>query len=69
MREKGVTWFAVVIWMLVTACWAAALLVDFAYGESPEYPVALHVLTVVVSCAAAIVNFLRYRRYKKARMA
>ena len=52
------------LWLVSTGIWIAHLCVDFYYGFTPAGIVLLHGVCVLASFAAAVAQFVRYRRAK-----
>ncbi len=61
MKKKWLL-FAAALWLFSTGCWMVSLWADFYYRETPEGMIVLHGATVLVSLAAAVVNFVRYKK-------
>lgn len=65
MRNKGVSYLiASAIFSLLTVGYAAVITVDFIAGYTPGYLIVLHIMTAIVSFAAAVVNFKRYGKQR-----
>ncbi len=50
------------IFFLLTIGYVIIVVVDFYYGYTPSYLTVLHIITMIVSLIAAIVNLKRYRK-------
>ena len=62
--KKKVSIVIPIIWTIITAIWIATVCINISSGENPEYLIALQCGAVAASGAAAIANFIRYKRYK-----
>ena len=62
--EAKVSLFAVVLWGFNTGCWVTALFVDFYYKSTPEWLVVLYGATALMSLAAAVTNYARYKKQR-----
>lgn len=62
-NERVLYLIASSMFALLAVGYTVVVFVDFYLGYTPQYLTALHILTGVLSYAAAIVNFLRYRKH------
>lgn len=60
-NEKGLYLITAVVFTLLAVGYTVDIAVDFCYGYTPRYLNVLHILAVIVSFSAAIVNWMRYR--------
>lgn len=66
-NEKNVSIFTPILWMFTTVVWAVAVYRNISTGGTPRYLIALQCCTVIVSCVAAIINFIRYKRSRSSK--
>ncbi len=59
-NEKGLYLISAIIFTLLAVGYVVDIAVDFYYGYTPRYLNMLHILAVLVSLTAAIVNWKRY---------
>ena len=60
--EKKMPAYVPVLWLFTTAMWTVVAGVNFTNAEFPRFWLALQCATAALSGAAAIVNYLRYKR-------
>lgn len=61
-KQKPMPLFVPVCWFCATACWVVTFTLGLCWGTTQPGLLLLQGLCVVTSLAAAIANFLRYRR-------
>ena len=64
MDKKKTSIIIPIIWVIITAIWTVTVCTNISSGGTPVYLIALQCGSVVASGAAAIANFIRYKRGK-----
>lgn len=62
MQRKNILLLAAILWLFTTGCWVVTLGIDFYFGSTPEWLMAMHGLTALVSFIAAITSYIRFRQ-------
>ncbi|MEA4921243.1 MAG: hypothetical protein VB078_10020 [Clostridiaceae bacterium] len=62
MKKKKVSVIVPILWVFVTVMWTVTFICNLEYYGLSDPLVILQGATVVVSLAAAIVNFIRYKK-------
>ena len=62
--KKKISIVIPIIWAITTAVWTASVCINISCGVTPGILIALQCGAVVASAAAAIANFIRYKRGK-----
>ena len=67
MKMKSISITVPILWALTTGIWAVNIYMKISAGETQGYLFVLQCVCVIVSCAAAVANFIRYRRSTKSK--
>ena len=64
MKKKKTPLYVPILWVFTTAMWIVTVSVRISYGETQGFLFVMQCATVLISGAAAVANFIRYRRSK-----
>jgi hypothetical protein len=64
MKNKKVSVIVPILWVFTTVAWTISFIINHKYHGLSDTLVILQGVTVLVSLAAAIVNFIRYKKSK-----
>ena len=62
--KKKVSLYVPILWVFTTAMWIITVVINFTDADFPPFLLALQCATAVISGAAAVANFIRYKRSK-----
>ena len=64
MKNKKVSVIVPILWVFTTVVWTISFIINLEYHGLSDTLVILQGATVLVSLAAAIINFTRYKKTK-----
>lgn len=64
MKNKKVSVIVPILWVFITVVWTISFIINFEYHGLSDTLVILQGTTVLISLAAAIVNFIHYKKTK-----
>lgn len=64
MKNKKVSVIVPILWVFATVVWTISFIINLQYHGLSDTLIILQGATVAVSLAAAIVNFIRYKKTK-----
>ena len=65
MAKRKKYLFTAIVWAIVAGMWILAICLDFYFGETSKFLIVLRGVCVLVTCAAAIISFMRYTQRDK----
>ena len=60
--KKRTTIISPILWVITTIMWAITVCVNIIDGDIPPFWLALRCATAIMSGAAAVANYIRYKR-------
>lgn len=64
MKNKKIFIIVPILWFISAGFWCITLCGDLIEGSAPTGLIIMHILCIVASLAAAIVNLIRYKKMK-----
>jgi len=65
MKKKKTPLYVPILWVFTTGTWILTVSIRISRGETQGFLFILQCATILVSGAAAVANFIRYKRSKK----